>query len=477
VKAGCHKFGRDFVSQESERHYPFREEAIMRASALGSVDPDVVVVGGGLAGLSAAALVAQAGRSVVVFERAGEVGGRAATQVRHGISFNLGPHALYFSGHAFKLLRELDVPFTGRLPSPGKSRLLTQDGDTPLPRGPVSLLGSRLFGLREKACLIRFLATLGELDGHAFDCIPLSEWVRNGFGEGNAARFLLALFRVSTYADDAERLSAWVAIEQLKLALKGNVWYIDGGWQTLVDGLRCRATDAGATVLTGTRVMSVCDSDDGVIVGLAGGEVVRSRAAVVAVPPKAATELLGLTPDAPLAAWTASSIPIKAACLDVALDRLERPQQRFALGLDRPYYCSVHSAAVKLAPEGTSVLHVMKYLREGTDSNAESIEKELEGCIDRLQPGWRAHTVARRYLPGMTVSYSLPLARENGLSGRPAVSVTGHPSIFLAGDWVGPEGLLADASAASARSAVRQVLSILDRTGAESRRERVHATS
>ena len=228
------------------------------------------------------------------------------------------------------------MPFTGRLPSPGKSRLLTQDGDTPLPRGPVSLLGSRLFGLREKACLIRFLATLGELDGHAFDCIPLSEWVRNGFGEGNAARFLLALFRVSTYADDAERLSAGVAIEQLKLALKGNVWYIDGGWQTLVDGLRCRASDAGATVLTGTRVMSVCDSDDGVIVGLAGGEVVRCRAAVVAVPPKAATELLGLTPDAPLAAWTASSIPIKAACLDVALDRLERPQQRFALGLDRP---------------------------------------------------------------------------------------------------------------------------------------------
>jgi phytoene dehydrogenase-like protein len=449
----------------------------MRAPAPGSVDVDLVVVGGGLAGLAAAAMVAQAGRSVIVFEQAAEVGGRAATQVRQGISFNLGPHALYFLGNAFKLLRGLDVPFTGRLPSPGSSRLLTQREDSPLPRGLVSLLGSGLFGLREKARLIRFLATLNGLDGHAFDGVSLSEWVRNMIGAGNGARFLLALFRVSTYADDAEQLSAGVAIEQLKLALQGSVWYIDGGWQALIDGLRCRASEAGATVRTGTRVTSVSGSEDGVLVGLAGGEVVQSRTAVVAVTPKAAVELLGLGANTLLARFTTRSVPMKAACLDVALDRLERPRQRFGLGLDQPFYYSVHSAAAKLAPEGTSVLHVMKYLREGAGTDAESIERELEGCLDRLQPGWRAHIVLRRYLPGMTVSYSLPLACENGLAGRPAVSATGHPNIFLAGDWVGPEGLLADASAASAQSAARQVLSILNQAGAELKRERAHATS
>ena len=131
-----------------------------------SVDVDLAVVGGGLAGLSAAAPVAQAGRSVVVFEQAGDVGGRAVTQVRQGISFNLGPHALYFLGHAFKLLQDLGVSFTGRLPSPGRSRLLAESGDTPLPRGLASLLRSRLFSLREKTRLIRFLATLAGLKSH-----------------------------------------------------------------------------------------------------------------------------------------------------------------------------------------------------------------------------------------------------------------------------------------------------------------------
>ncbi len=81
----------------------------MQAATNYPFDPDLVVVGGGLAGLSSAALVAQEGRSVVIFEQAGDVGGRAATQVREGVSFNLGAHALYILGHAFKLLRELET--------------------------------------------------------------------------------------------------------------------------------------------------------------------------------------------------------------------------------------------------------------------------------------------------------------------------------------------------------------------------------
>src|SRR5262249_3615300 len=58
-----------------------------------SVRSDVVIVGGGLAGLTAACYLARAGREVELLERASAIGGRAATRRKGDFSLNLGPHA------------------------------------------------------------------------------------------------------------------------------------------------------------------------------------------------------------------------------------------------------------------------------------------------------------------------------------------------------------------------------------------------
>ena len=63
---------------------------------------DVAVVGGGLAGLVAAATAAGGGARVVLLEPHG-LGGRAATDEQHGYRFNRGPRALY-SGHGRAVL-------------------------------------------------------------------------------------------------------------------------------------------------------------------------------------------------------------------------------------------------------------------------------------------------------------------------------------------------------------------------------------
>jgi phytoene dehydrogenase-like protein len=141
----------------------------------------------------------------------------------------------------------------------------------------------------------------------------------------------------------------------------------------------------------------------------------------------------------------------------VALEYLPRPRALFALGIDRPLYFSVHSAAAKLSPENGAVIHAAKYLGAGQDGDTRAVERELEETLDIMQPGWRRSVVARRFLPAMTVSNALVTAAQGGVSGRPRPGVPGVEGLYVAGDWVGPEGMLADASMASAKLAAETI--------------------
>jgi phytoene dehydrogenase-like protein len=439
---------------------------------------DLIVIGGGLAGLIAAALVARTGRKVVVLERSGRPGGRAITRDEGGIRFNLGPHALYRRGHAFRLFRELGIPFSGGFPDARRGVLTDGDRTYALPRGLGSIVASRLLTFREKARLLRLFATLPRLDSRSFDRVPLRDWIRETAGDGHLAGLLRTLCRVSTYVDDPDRLSAATAIDQLKNVIDGGVWYLDGGWQVLIDGLREDLMRHGVELRTSSRAGSVRRDVDGVTVAMASGEELHGRTAVLAIDPEGATTLLDLPDDSPLASWTARCIPVRAACLDVALSRLPRPDRRVAFALDRPLYFSDHSASARLAPEGVAVLHVMKYLgTTGIEGPAWPVEGELEAFLEMLQPGWWAHVVTRRFLPEMTVAHSLPRADDGGLAGRPGVEVPGFPNVFLAGDWVGAEGMLADAAAASASAAARRALEVLSRAPVPAGGSVAHATA
>jgi len=74
----------------------------------------------------------------------------------------------------------------------------------------------------------------------------------------------------------------------------------------------------------------------------------------------------------------------------------------------------------------------------------------------------------------MTVAHAMPRAEEGGLAGRPGVKLDGRPGVFLAGDWVGARGMLADAAAASAEEAARCVQEILEHTAARPARRSAH---
>src|SRR5258707_193462 len=186
------------------------------------------------------------------------------------------------------------------------------------------------------------------------------------------------LVRVTSFTNDPDRQSAGAAIEQLQLGIRGNVLYLDGGWQTIVDGLRRVAIDAGARITGGAHVVSLERRDrqiDGVRLG--DGRTVRAAAVIVTGAP---ADVAALTE------WTSpyeGLEPVRVATLDVALRSLPKPKYSVAFGVDTPLYFSVHSMSARLAPEGGALIHVSKYLQPGAASNA--TEQELEVLLDRLQ--------------------------------------------------------------------------------------------
>ena len=116
---------------------------------------DLVIIGGGLGGLTAAAMAAKAGLSVVVLEKATEPGGRATTTDKRGFAWNLGAHALYRGGPACAALDALGVAYPGKMPPVSGGHALLGDALHTLPTGFLSLVSTDVCGLSAKLELAR----------------------------------------------------------------------------------------------------------------------------------------------------------------------------------------------------------------------------------------------------------------------------------------------------------------------------------
>jgi phytoene dehydrogenase-like protein len=417
---------------------------------------DVVVVGAGLAGLVAGVEAARSGARTVVLD-AHPAGGRARTTDRAGYLFNEGPHALYEAGPLMALLRRWGQEPDGGRPSSSVHALLG-GALHPFPTGPRDLARTPLLRPSSRVRFGRLMLGLPRCTADRLSGRSLSEWFDDESLPADVRALLMTLVRVTSYADAPDLMDAGAASAQLQAGLRG-VRYLDGGWQRIVDGLRRALATAGGTLHERVAVGAV-DSDGVTARTHTIHGAVDSAAVVLAgLAPAEATRLLSEA-----AGWLGDlGPPVEAVCLQLALHR--PPASPIVLGVDQPLYLSAHAPLARLAPSGGAMVEVMQYRAPGRATDAESDRTELDG-LRRLVGLEDDDILDERFLRRMTVAHALPLARRGGLVGRPAVGAPEPPNVFLAGDWVGPMGMLGDAAAASALEAARSAVGVARRVGA-----------
>lgn len=386
------------------------------------------VVGAGIGGLITACRLAQSGARVTVVDGADpdHLGGRARSLVLGGLPVNPGPRAMYRGLALESALRDLDIVPAGWAPPATGGFVLKGNTLHGLPSSLASLLSTPLLrqpGARREMALLLARITVGAFDVRAGESIR--RWIDRHVTTDDARALVAVLARVATYApvgfdDDADQLDALTTLTNIRAAATRGVRYLDGGWSSIVTALLEKAKQLGVDVVQHAPAAHV---DDGVVT-LRDGRRFEADAVVVATPPQQAGALLSRT-------FSTTALP--AACLDLVLERLPVPTQRFVLGVDDPLYFSLHTQAASASPV---VVHVARY---GGGSR-----EALEAFVDVVQPGWRAQVRAARFLPKMIVMHDLPKA------GQRRVDAVVDDRTLLVGDWVEGPGLLADASAASA---------------------------
>lgn len=265
-----------------------------------------VVVGGGLAGVTTALRLADAGLDVTLLEGRPRLGGLAFSFRRGDLSVDNGQHVYLRCCTAYRwfldriegthlapLQDRLDVPVldVGRPAGPRLGRLRR----TALPV-PLHLAGGLAayphLSLAEKAGVARAALALGRLDpaDPALDGIDFATWLRRRGQSDRTIEALWDLVGVATLNATAPHASMALAAKVFKTGLLSEPGAADIGWAAvplgdLHDTLARKALEsAGVAIHLRTRVTSLARAEDGRWAVGTDGETIDADAVVLAVP-------------------------------------------------------------------------------------------------------------------------------------------------------------------------------------------------
>ena len=415
----------------------------------------VVVVGGGLAGITAAIALRESGADVTLLEARPRLGGATCSFTRDGLVVDNGQHVFLrcCTGYQWFLDRiaardlvtlqdRLDVPVhdadTGRLGRIGRAAL-----PVPLHLAP-SLLRYPHLSLRERASVGRAALALRalDLDDPALDRTDFGSWLT---AHGQSARTVEALWDlvgIATLNATAGDASLGLAAKVFKTGLLSDPGAADIGWASaplgdLHDGRARAALDAaGVRTLLRSRAAGIKAAADGgwqveVETGPGRGEQLAADTVVLAVPQR---ETHGLLPagalEEPEKLLRIGTAPILN--VHVIYDRkvLDRP---FVAALGSPVqWVFDRTESSGLAGGGQYLAVSQSAAQDEIDLPVAELRDRYLPELERVLPAARGAGVRDVFVTRERTATFAPAPGVGALRPGPA---TGLPGLFLAGAW------------------------------------------
>jgi phytoene dehydrogenase-like protein len=350
----------------------------------------VIVVGGGLAGLVAARRLADGGASVELTERRDSVGGRVRSREVDGYTLDRGFQVLFTGYPAAR--RELQYDkldlrrFTpgATLASPGSRSVLADPRRDPASLTETLFNSTLSFGdMTRLLTLWREVAGTDESEVFAGEDDAIDEFLGNrGFSKRFVERFFAPFYGGITL-DRSLSTSAAVFQYTVRLLAGGSIAVPAAGMGAIADQLADSARAAGAEISLDSEVEAVETTGDGVTVEF-GNETREADAVVVATDPKEARDLTGV-----------ESIPTDArGCVTQYLSlpthqQLDTGKKLIlnASGTDPNHVAPLSTVAPEYAPAGRELLGAT-FLGTQEESDEELAER-VRGALAAWYPARR----------------------------------------------------------------------------------------
>lgn len=416
--------------------------------------PDVLIIGGGLAGLAAGVQLSRSGHSVLIIEQKQRLGGRTYSFIHPetGDEVDNGQHLMMGCYHStlkylhiigrtgfVEIQKNLSIVFRKE----NTALALLRTSSLPAPLNVLTgLMGLKSLSLSERLSLLRVGFQLLIKDPDSDDhlrSITVAQWLDELKQPEVNKRFLWDIIAIGALNDSTEKISAALFVKVLKSAFFGSRLNSSmmipkkGLSPVLVDGAADFILKHNGAILLDSAIRSIEKKNDTIIsVMLENGEIIRPKAVISAVP---YFDLPRLFPEPAAIGVTLLERFISSPIITVHLWMdAHFMQEQFAALLDSPFHWVFNKSVIYgKANEG------LMYLALVVSGAHELVEKEKEELTEL------AHNELKRFYPAAAaarVIHSL-IIKEKRATFSPSVGMeqvrpsyaTTVRNLFLAGDW------------------------------------------